>query len=50
MMIQACHGELFEPPLPPEKLKAMGGISIGTVDKIFLDFSSCQGHFQLSCL
>ncbi|BDA43980.1 Peroxisomal N(1)-acetyl-spermine/spermidine oxidase [Coccomyxa sp. Obi] len=38
-VLKESHGRLFEPALPPEKLRAMKGVSIGTVDKIFADFS-----------
>lgn len=41
--MQASHEHLFNPPLPREKVEAMQGLSIGTVDKVFLDFSGLSG-------
>lgn len=46
-ILQAMHAQLFEPALPEEKLQALKGLSIGTVDKIFLDFSSSGAHVHL---
>lgn len=39
MWLQATHAQLFEPALPTEKQRALQGLSIGTVNKIFVDFS-----------
>jgi hypothetical protein len=41
--MQATHAELFEPPLPAGKLRAMEGLSTGVVDKIFLDYGGAGG-------
>ncbi|EIE25731.1 amine oxidase [Coccomyxa subellipsoidea C-169] len=42
-VLKAIHAQLFAPSLPPEKLRALQGLSIGTVDKIFVDFSETGG-------
>ena len=43
---QATHAELFEPPLPEAKVAAMGGLTIGPVDKLFLDFGGLSDSAQ----
>lgn len=38
--LQACHRTLFHPPLPPAKISAIEkGIAMGTVNKVFVDFT-----------
>ena len=38
-VLKAQHGTLFDPPLPPAKQAALERLQIGTVDKLFLDFT-----------
>jgi spermine oxidase len=38
-VLKAQHGQLFEPPLPGHTRAAIERLCIGTVDKLFLDFT-----------
>ncbi|BET01729.1 Flavin containing amine oxidoreductase [Nesidiocoris tenuis] len=37
-VLKEKHGAIFKPKLPQEKIKAIQGLGIGTVDKIYLKF------------
>ncbi|XP_018055210.1 PREDICTED: LOW QUALITY PROTEIN: peroxisomal N(1)-acetyl-spermine/spermidine oxidase-like [Atta colombica] len=38
-VLKEKHSSMFVPPLPQKKQRAIEGLNIGTVDKIFLEFS-----------
>lgn len=38
-VLKERHLSLFEPHLPPKKVNSIDGLSIGTVDKIFIEFN-----------
>lgn len=38
-VLKECHLSLFEPHLPSFKIDSIDGLSFGTVDKIFIEFS-----------
>ena len=42
-VLKAQHQQLFSPPLPPAKAAAIERLRIGTVDKLFLDFTPPTG-------
>lgn len=42
-VLQARHGELFEPALPPGKVGAIKRLRAGVVDKVFLEFEQPGG-------
>jgi protoporphyrinogen oxidase len=37
-VLKASHQELFQPPLPPEKVEAIDRIGFGRVGKVFIRF------------
>lgn len=37
-VLQEQHERLFTPPLPPDKVKAIRSLRLGTVDKLFMEF------------
>ena len=42
-VLKTQHRRLFSPPLPPAKVAAIERMRIGTVDKLFLDFTPPTG-------
>jgi spermine oxidase len=42
-VLKVQHRQLFSPPLPPAKVAAIERMRIGTVDKLFLDFTPPTG-------
>lgn len=38
-VLKECHSELFTPQLPSIKRRAIEGLTLGTVDKIYLEFA-----------
>lgn len=38
-VLKECHLRMFNPELPAAKQKAIDGLTLGTVDKIYLEFN-----------
>ncbi len=41
--MQVQHQQLFDPPLPPEKVAAIDALGVGIVDKIYVHFEAAVG-------
>lgn len=47
-VLKEFHSTLFTPPLPRQKIKAIEGLKLGTVDKFFLEFKEPFGPQEWS--